>query len=628
MAQTDKEIEMSQKITTSDEKAFLESIIENIPDMVFVKDAKDLKFLKFNKAGEDLLGYKRSDLLGKSDYDFFPKKEADFFIEKDRAVLDSNEILDIPEEIIKTTHGERILHTKKISIRNSEGKPEYLLGISEDITLRKDLSKKIKEVSEKQSVTLGFLQDFIENSTDRIVFVDKDSKVVVYNTAYRDEVKKIFGTEMSTGITFNELMGAAPKDQIDGVSALWKRALEGEKFSIFQKFGSDQYTYNYYVITFYPLKNKEGQIMGAMHVGQNINEHKQDKAILESLGEGVIVTDHLGKIMMINPKALELIGVNKDSELIGKQLLESVKVLDSKGVMIPAETRFNSTNSTNRASVSNIYFYVRKDGSKFPAVSTITPVKVDNNLAGTVEIFRDISKEQAFEKTKNEFLSLVSHELRTPLTIANWYAEAYFKSIDSIDLAKQKEYVGEIRKALEHVNEIVGAILQISQIELGKIKLEKTNLDIVALTGEIVHGFILESQQSGLLIKTDFGGPSLRCLVSKNLFTIVLNNLISNAIKYSKSNGEINIKINLEKDSLVMEVKDHGCGIPEIDQEKIFTKLFRAENAKELKVSGTGLGLYITKLFLEQVKGEIWFSSIENEGTTFYVKIPISPGSS
>jgi PAS domain S-box-containing protein len=119
-------------------EAFLNSIVENIPDMIFVKDAKDLRFVKFNKAGEALLGQNRQDLIGKNDYDFFPKSQADLFIEKDREVLKKKQLVDIPEEAIQTRYlGERILHTKKIPIVEEGGNAQYLLGISEDITGRK-----------------------------------------------------------------------------------------------------------------------------------------------------------------------------------------------------------------------------------------------------------------------------------------------------------------------------------------------------------------------------------------------------------------------------------------------------------------------------------------------------------
>jgi PAS domain S-box-containing protein/putative nucleotidyltransferase with HDIG domain len=117
---------------------FLDSIVENIPNMIFLKDAKELRFVRFNRAGEDLLGNSRDDLMGKNDYDFFPKEQADLFTKKDREVLVGNKVVDIPEEPLQTRNkGERILHTKKVPILGAEGEPEYLLGIAEDITERK-----------------------------------------------------------------------------------------------------------------------------------------------------------------------------------------------------------------------------------------------------------------------------------------------------------------------------------------------------------------------------------------------------------------------------------------------------------------------------------------------------------
>src|SRR4029078_2977534 len=118
---------------------FQEAILENIPDMIFVKDALELRFVKFNKAGEELLGYSRKDLIGKNDYDFFPKDQADFFTNKDREVIRNRVLVDIPEEPIETKNGQRWLHTKKITLMNNRNEPAYLMGISADITDRKKM---------------------------------------------------------------------------------------------------------------------------------------------------------------------------------------------------------------------------------------------------------------------------------------------------------------------------------------------------------------------------------------------------------------------------------------------------------------------------------------------------------
>jgi PAS domain S-box-containing protein len=135
---------------------FLNSIIENIPDMIFLKHAKDLSYVRFNRAGEELLGYSRDELVGKNAYDFFPKEQADFIIETDREVLRGKNVVDIPEESLQTRNkGERTLHTKKVPLLDANGEPEYLLGISEDITDQKRAEEKLQKTLESLRKAVG-----------------------------------------------------------------------------------------------------------------------------------------------------------------------------------------------------------------------------------------------------------------------------------------------------------------------------------------------------------------------------------------------------------------------------------------------------------------------------------------
>src|SRR5258706_1397321 len=129
----------------SDIERFLDSLVENIPIMIFVKDAANLRFVRVNKAETDMLGIPPERLIGRNDYDLFPKQEADFFTSKDRMVLASGQLLDIPEEPIETDRGTFILHTKKIPLLDEQGRPQYLLGISEDITDRKRAEQELQE---------------------------------------------------------------------------------------------------------------------------------------------------------------------------------------------------------------------------------------------------------------------------------------------------------------------------------------------------------------------------------------------------------------------------------------------------------------------------------------------------
>jgi PAS domain S-box-containing protein len=169
-----------------DVNTYLHAIVENIPDMIFVKDAANLAFRRFNRAGEELLGFSRGELLGKTDHDFYPKEQADFFHAKDRETLRSGAIVDIRAEPIQTkSNGERILHTRKIPIHDETGEPLYLLGISEDITER----IKAEEVARE-------LADVVRYLRDAVVTWRLDGTIASFNPA----AERLYGMDAKTAM--------------------------------------------------------------------------------------------------------------------------------------------------------------------------------------------------------------------------------------------------------------------------------------------------------------------------------------------------------------------------------------------------------------------------------------------
>lgn len=180
----------------AESEKFLSSVIENIPDMIFVKDAKDLRLRLINHAGEKLLGRKREALIGKIDYDLFPRNESAFFTSKDRAVLDHKKLVDIPEEPINSVHGLRYLHTKKIPLLDDKGNPKYLLGISEDITKTKELDL----------LTAGFISSISHELRTPITPIKAQVQRLLERELPRDDEKKAFEVILRNTIRLDRLI--------------------------------------------------------------------------------------------------------------------------------------------------------------------------------------------------------------------------------------------------------------------------------------------------------------------------------------------------------------------------------------------------------------------------------------
>ena len=293
------ELDQMVKLTIYENKKkreFLEDILQNIPNMIFIKDADKLNFEMVNKAGERLVGHTFKELYGKSDYDFFPKEEADFFTQKDREVLKNKKLLDIPEEIIDTKNlGQRILHTKKIPLLNKHGDPRYLLGISEDITeLKKaenslakaydDLELKVKERTseifksrEELRLKNRYNRELLEVSIDPLVTIGPDGNITDVNKAVEEATGysriQLIGTDFSNYFTdYNKAKA--------GYEEVFRRGfVKDYPLEIQHKNGKvTPVLYNASV-----YKNEKGETIGVFAAARDISQLKKAENKLEKL---------------------------------------------------------------------------------------------------------------------------------------------------------------------------------------------------------------------------------------------------------------------------------------------------------------------------------------------------------
>jgi signal transduction histidine kinase len=237
--------------------------------------------------------------------------------------------------------------------------------------------------------------------------------------------------------------------------------------------------------------------------------------------------------------------------------------------------------------------------------------------------FGSLGKIQSLEeidRAKSEFVSFVSHQLRTPLTAIKWGIEALLKTPDNLNKG-QKESLEEIAQSSERMINLTNAFLDISKIEMGGFLLEARKTNIVEIAQGLIKELSPQIKEKSINVIKKYGEGLEEINVDSKLVQIVLQNLLTNAVKYTSAGGKIELSIERGYHELKIKISDSGAGIPEEQKKFVFAKLFRGANVKE-KTEGSGVGLYMVKNLLNRTNGKIWFESKEGQGTTFYVVIP------
>jgi PAS domain S-box-containing protein len=360
----------------------------------------------------------------------------------------------------------------------------------------------------------------------------------------------------------------------------------------------------------------------------------RDEAILAGIGEGMITVDENRKVIMINSQGEEILGVKRE-EVIGQNCEEIIEIINEKEEKIIGDDRpvALSLRRGERLVVSNFSF-VRKDGFKVPVIISSSPVIFDKKIIAAVVLFRDISEEKRIDRTKSEFVSLASHQLLTPLSNIGWFSEMLLDKEEKKTKKKQDEYLALIKESTGRMVVLVQTLLNVSRIELGTFIIDPKPVNIQEVIDEVIDEYKVDLDGKLVKIKKQYDKNLTEINADGLLLKIVLQNLISNAIKYSNERSEIEVSASATRNEkgetdtkngkIIIQVSDKGLGIPKDQQDKVFSKLFRADNVVEADTQGTGLGLYITKSIIDISGGSIWFQSEQNKGTSFYVSFPLS----
>lgn len=351
-------------------------------------------------------------------------------------------------------------------------------------------------------------------------------------------------------------------------------------------------------------------------------EKAKAEALFDSIGEPVIATDEYGKIMKVNEAALDLWGYGEE-EILEKGYLNVIQAFDTNGGSIEPLSRPVMRALLEGKAVTDHLQYVKKDGTLFPAVTTVSPIMLEGRPIGTIEIIRDITREQEIDRAKTEFVSLASHQLRTPLTAMRWYIELILKGTMGSLTSEQRAGLEEVLASNLNMIELVGALLSVARIEIGTLTIAPALSNIEELARSVVAELKPEITEKRLHLKEEYDPSIPSMLLDPDLTRIIFQNLLTNAVKYTPKGGNVSLKLQHRGHFIHIEIADTGYGVPKRQQQQLFTKLFRADNVRQRDTNGTGLGLYIVKSIVENSKGKIWFESEEDRGTTFYVRLPL-----
>ncbi len=358
-------------------------------------------------------------------------------------------------------------------------------------------------------------------------------------------------------------------------------------------------------------------IHNANRVNRSIGESALLSNILDSITNAIITLDNEGTITRINRNAMAILELSPD--VVGQRFAEVLNPDVTKAVA----GLLQETEHLGFAMEKMVTARLMQGLELNIAIST--SILRDEAFAplGNILVFRDMTASRELDRLrkldtmKSEFVANVSHELKTPLTSIKAYTEAL---IDMAGEGQMKEFLKVIDEESDRLLFLINDLLNVSRIQSGKIKMHFTLIPPRAIVDEILNISKVNSDRHRLVIDIADGLPDM--MLDKEKLKEVLINLISNAIKYSPSGGDVNVRMKMDESNLRIEVQDHGIGIPKEHQGKLFEAFYRVDSSHTAAIPGTGLGLTIVKAITEHHGGRCWFESEVGQGTSFFLLIP------
>ena len=343
-------------------------------------------------------------------------------------------------------------------------------------------------------------------------------------------------------------------------------------------------------------------------------EKTRMNTIVNSITDGVLVVNTDGLAVLYNPAALrflELPGIAVEEQILDKFRPEILEIF----------LKLVNDTSSNHKSYT-IQIELKPNREFFIEVTASAVRHPSENIAGVVFVFKDITALKKIEFVKSQFVSMVSHELKAPIAAVYGFLKLF--NDDSITLTAEQKKEYEIRSMirLDGLLKMVNDLLDISRMEMKSVHREIKKVCLHEIISSILELFQIDINKKNIQVIFDKDNSEHCINADADEITRLFTNLISNAIKYNREQGIINIKLYQADNYLVTEIKDSGIGLKPDEKKKLFTEFFRAKNEKTKNISGTGLGLSIVKRIVDSYSGKIEVESDYSEGTTFKVFLP------
>ncbi|MFD2616545.1 cell wall metabolism sensor histidine kinase WalK [Terrilactibacillus laevilacticus] len=362
------------------------------------------------------------------------------------------------------------------------------------------------------------------------------------------------------------------------------------------------------------LANAFNDMTDRLHEANAIAEAERRKlrSVLAYMTDGVIATDRKGHVILMNNRAESLLGVYRH-RISGISILSLLKIEEDYTI----EDLYKITDSI-------ILDFSSIEKKMLLRANFSTTKKENGRINGIIAVIHDVTEQEQVEMERREFVANVSHELRTPLTTMKSYLEALQDgAVNDEKLARK--FIDVTQMETERMIRLVNDLLQLSKLDAKDYSITPQRTDFIAFCNHIVDRFEMSKRQNIHFVRKLPKKP-IYVDIDRDKMTQVIDNIYSNAMKYSPEGGSITLKVTKKGQYLKVCISDEGVGIPKENLSKVFIRFYRVDKARSRKLGGTGLGLAIAKEMIEAQGGEIWAESEWNKGTSILFTLPLDKG--